>query len=127
MIAYCFAEKKGYSKFGSYEGTGSTSNSPFVYTGFKPAYVLTKDKANAGGWAAMDNARNPSNVMNKYLITNTADAEASGSSFDIDTLANGFKLRASNANINADGRTYLYWAFAQEPLVGTNSITATAQ
>lgn len=125
-VAYCFAEKKGYSKFGSYTGTGNVDG-PLVYCGFKPAWVMTKNSSHAGGWAVMDNARNPYNVMNKYLITNTADAEASGSSFDIDTLANGFKIRASNANINADGRTYIFMAFAQEPLVGTNNIASTAQ
>jgi len=125
-VAYCFKSIQGYSKLGSYIGNGNVDG-PFIYTGFKPAYVITKNSSHAGGWAVMDNARNPFNVMNKYLITNTTDAEASGSSFDIDTLANGFKIRASNANMNADGRTYIYWAFAQEPLVGTNNVAATAQ
>lgn len=125
-VAYCFAEKQGYNKFGSYTGNGDVDG-PFVYCGFKPAWVMTKNTSHAGGWAIMDATRNPYNVMNKYIIANTADAEASGSSFDIDTTATGFKIRASNANINADGRTYMFMAFARQPLVGTNNVAATAQ
>ena len=125
-VAYCFAEKQGYSKFGSYTGNGNVDG-PFVYCGFKPAWVMTKNTSHAGGWAIMDNARSPFNVMNEYLIANNSDAEASGSSFDIDTTATGFKIRASNANINADGRTYMFMAFADKSLVGTNNIIALAR
>ncbi len=125
-IAYCFANVQGYSKFGSYKGNGNVDG-PFVYTGFKPAWVMTKNASSAGGWAIMDAARNPNNVQNKYLIENTSDAEASGSSFDIDSNSNGFKIRANNGNINANGDTIIYMAFAENTLVGTNDTISLAR
>ena len=125
-VAYCFKSIKGYSKFGTFRGDGQTDG-PFIYTGFKPAWVMTKNSSSAGGWAIMDATRNPNNVQNKYLIANTADVQATGSSFDIDSNANGFKIRANNGNINASGDNILYMAFAENTLVGTNNVISLAR
>ena len=125
-IAYCFASIKGYSKFGTFLGDGQTDG-PFIYTGFKPAWVMTKNSSSAGGWAIMDATRNPNNVQNKYLIANTADVQGTGSSFDIDSNSNGFKIRANNGNINANGDTIVYMAFAENTLVGTNDTISLAR
>ena len=125
-IAYVFAEKKGYSKFGSYEGNGN-ADGPFVYTGFKPAFVMTKEKPNASSWDMHDNKRDPHNVCNKYLLAEDAGAE--GTTDILDFYSNGFKLRTTNGDRNQSGQRYVYWAFAEEPLVANvgQSIPATAR
>ena len=128
MIAYCFAEKQGYSKFGSYTGNGSTDG-PFVYTGFKPAFVMTKRTDDSGGWALMDNKRPGFNLTNDYLIANGNNSEADDGSFGMDLLSNGWKARYNNTHFNADGGNYIFMAFAEEPLVansGTDGVPATA-
>ena len=125
LIAYCFAEKAGYSKFGKYIGNGN-ANGVFVYTGFKPAFVLQKNAGYTSNWILYDNKRSPINVSDEILIANTNAAEASAC--DVDLLSNGFKFRAvNNASSNWDGNTYIYMAFAEEPLVGSNNIAATAR
>jgi hypothetical protein len=113
-VAYCFAEIAGYSKFGSYTGNGSTDG-PFVYTGFRPAFVLVK-KSDSGSesWVIVDTTRNTSNVMNSLLRPNTSDAEATATW--IDALSNGFKCRETYTGLNASGGTYIYMAFASAPL-----------
>jgi len=127
-IAYCFKEKKGYSKFGSYTGNGSTDGT-FVYTGFKPAFVMAKYTSGAGeDWKMMDSKRNPSNVTNKILAANTSVAEATSSYLDL--LSNGFKIRATTGSLNNSGGSYIYMSFAEEPLVansGSNGVPATAR
>ena len=125
MIAYCFAEVKGFSKFGSYTGNGS-SDGTFVYTGFKPAWILTKKSSGSGdSWNLLDATRNPNNAVDKRLTPDTADAEATTTQYDI--LSNGFKARATTGSVNTSGATYIYMAFAENPLVGTNNIPATAR
>ena len=123
-IAYVFAEKTGYSKFGSYTGNGY-ANGPFVYTGFKPAWVLHKKVSAADDWNIFDNKRNPKNVVDKYLIPNNNGAE--GSSTNRDFLSNGFRIRSSSSYVNLSGATFIYAAFAEAPLVGANNIPATAR
>jgi hypothetical protein len=136
-IAYCFAEKKGFSKFGSYTGNGS-SNGTFVYTGFKPAFLIMKRTNSAGtGWIIKDNKRsgtaalqnfgqmNPNQTENPSANTNNAENKASA--YAVDILSNGFKFRGTGTQINESGSTYIYMAFAEEPLVGTNNIPATAR
>jgi len=125
FVAYCFAEKKGFSKFGSYIGNGSTDGT-FVYTGFKPAFVLTKASSDTKDWVMLDNKRDSFNLMNKKLFSNNTDVEYSGQNA-CDFLSNGFKLRDNATNafaINDSGRTQIYMAFAEEPLVGDNPATA---
>ena len=127
IVSYCFAEKQGYSKFGSYTGNGN-ADGPFVYTGFKPAWVLTKKTSGTSSWIMMDNKRNTYNVMNKFLDAYDAGAEGSLDSFDF--LSNGFKLRTSNGDRNLSGATYIYMAFAENPFVTSTdngSIPATAR
>ena len=120
-IAYCFAEKQGYSKFGSYTGNGSTDGT-FVYTGFKPAFVIFKNTTNTNNWSIRDNKRDSFNAGDSNLFANLSDAESSSN--DIDFLSNGFKLRNAGGNWNTSGNTYIYMAFAEEPLVGDNPATA---
>jgi hypothetical protein len=123
-IAYCFAEVKGYSKFGSYKGNGST-NGTFVYTGFKPAFVMAKASSVAGySWAMSDNKRNPFNQANNTLYANVSDAEYT-SLDQFDLLSNGFKLRSIYGNTTGD--TYIYMAFAENPFVSSKGIPTTAR
>jgi len=125
-VAYCFAEKKGYSKFGSYIGNGNADGT-FVYTGFKPAYVLTKRTDGSYIWSITDGVRNPYNPTSLSLQTEYADAESAWSPLEVDFLSNGFKLRTSSAQKNASGSPFIFMAFAENPLVGTNGVPATAR
>ena len=126
-VAYCFAEKKGYSKFGSYTGNGNADGT-FVYTGFKPAFVMVKLVSAAGeDWFICDNKREGYNAENNRLLPNLNSAESTDSPIDI--LSNGFKARTSGANVNA-AEDYLYMAFAENPFVtstSNGSIPATAR
>ena len=114
-VAYCFSEVAGYSKFGKYTGNGS-SDGPFVFTGFRPAWVLIKCSSSTFNWMIYDSEREPFNLIDKYLMANSDNAEA-GSSTDnpIDFLSNGFKLRYTNTSTNQNGATYIYLAFAESP------------
>ena len=126
-IAYAFSEIKGFSKMGSYTGNGSTDG-PFVYTGFKPAFVITKRiDSTGGGWGINDNKRPNYNPENLYLVANTNSVEASDGSWTMDLLSNGWKARYNNGHFNASGGSYIYMAFAEAPLVGTNGVTAKAR
>ena len=125
-IAYCFAEKKGFSKFGSYVGNGN-ADGPFVYTGFKPAFVIVKSTG-VQDWFIIDNKRNTFNVSNTALLPNASDADYTDTNiYGKDMLSNGFKVRGSASRQNGSGSTYIYMAFAENPLVGTNNIPATAR
>ena len=126
MISYCFAEKQGYSKFGSYTGNGSTDGT-FVYTGFKPAFVIAKESSEARDWQLWDNKRLGYNASggNKNLIPNKTDVEDTYA--DIDILSNGFKLRSTSAAHNKVSQTYIYMAFAENPFVTSTSIPTTAR
>ena len=123
FIAYCFAEKKGYSKFGSYIGNGSTDGT-FIYTGFKPAWVLWK-KTDIENWGIANNKSSPFNVVSLKVRVDTAIIEATGDNFDF--VSNGFKIRTTSGEYNTSGSTYIYMAFAENPLVGTNNIPCTAR
>ena len=122
-IAYCFAEKQGYSKFGSYVGNGST-NGPFVYTGFKPALIITKNADGTDSWNLLDNKRSPHNAADKYLQADNANAEGTYTFYDI--LSNGFKIR-NTGNANISGNTITYMAFAENPFVTSTGIPTTAR
>ena len=121
-VAYCFAEKQGYSKFSSYVGN-SNADGPFVYTGFKPAFVLLKSSTSVEEWVMFDNKRlgyNPDN--NALIVSNSAEATDN----DIDFLSNGFKLRRNTGYVNDNGRVFIYMAFGQS-LVGTNNVPCTTR
>ena len=125
MIAYCFSDVQGYSKQGSYIGNGN-ANGTFNYTGFKPAFVLTKNSSSGGSnWRIFDNQRLGYNVNNATLYANLSNAEADETSIDL--LSNGFKMRTTTNDLNGSGQTYVYMAFAEAPLVSTNGIPATAR
>jgi hypothetical protein len=129
MIAYCFAEKQGYSKFGSYIGNGNIDG-PFCFTGFKPAFVLTKTASAAYHWTINDNKRNTFNPVDKRLYASTNGVEATSASYDIKFLSNGFKIRSTSVSFNASGDEVIYMAFAENPLVTSTdngSIPATAR
>ena len=127
LIAYCFAEKKGFSKFGSYTGNGST-NGTFVYTGFKPAFVITKRTDGTVDWYMFDNKRqNSFNVVNGMLRPSATSTELDESSVYVDFLSNGFKWRGNNAGNNTSGGSYIYMAFAENPFVTSTGIPACAR
>ena len=124
-IAYCFAEKTGYSKFGSYTGNGNADGT-FVYTGFKPAWILVKKTSASGnGWFLMDTKRNTYNPKSIFFQANLSSAETDVDRMDI--LSNGFKPRYDWSIINESGATYIYMAFAEAPLVGSNNVPCTAR
>jgi len=129
-ITYCFAEKTGYSKFGSYTGNNNADGT-FVYTGFKPAFVMIKDfSEGSSNWVMYDDKRSAvpdANINNRIVYANTsADYEIASGSRTIDTLSNGFKLRGNSGDINGTA-SYIYMAFAAAPLVGTNNVPCTAR
>jgi hypothetical protein len=114
FVAYCFAPVAGYSAFGSYTGNGDP-NGPFIYTGFKPRWLLLKSATGtAGDWILLDLARNPYNATVNRLLANTADTDAALSG-GVDVNANGFKIRSSNLGYNGSTYTYIYAAFAESP------------
>ena len=127
-VYYCFAEKKGYSKFGSYVGNGNVDGT-FVYTGQKSAFIIIKKSSNAGNnWYMWDNKRNTFNLSNTYLNPDLASAEGTANYGHIDILSNGFKIRsASNDEINQSGHTFIYMAFAENPFVSSSGVPATAR
>jgi len=125
-IAYCFAEKTGYSKFGSYTGNGNADGT-FVYTGFKPNWVMIKETSGVGGWRIFDNKRPGYNEPYALLADNSdAETETGASRNKIDQLSNGFKLRFQYNDTNGAGGSYIYMAFGQS-LVGSNNIPCTAR
>ena len=125
-IAYCFAEKKGYSKIGSYTGNGN-ANGTFVYTGFRPAWVITKNIGSSHSWWILDNKRDALNPTNGRLVAEESNVEDSaGNSHDF--LSNGFKLRTSgSADVNGSGDTMVYMAFAESPFVNSSGIPCNAR
>ena len=128
-VAYVFAEKQGYSKFGKYVGNGN-ANGPFIYTGFKPAFVMTKRTDTTSGWFIQDIKRGIRNSNSGTALeanTNLAESGIGATNYDIDFLSNGFKLRQSNAYLNASGGTYIYMAFAENPFTTSTGIPTTAR
>ncbi len=127
MIAYCFAEKKGFSKFGSYTGNGNADGT-FIYTGFKPAFVMVKSTSHAIGWGMIDNKRDPDNAgTTAVLRANTTETEDDNAAYNVELLSNGFKNRNTNSSFNNPSYEYIYMAFAEAPLVGSNNVPCTAR
>ena len=126
-IAYCFAEKKGYSKFGTYTSNGD-ADGPFIYTGFKPAFVLIKNTNASALWMLYDNKRDIDNPNTKSLMPNATNQEDVNAE-NMDFLSNGFKCRGTGVKMNTGTNVFLYMAFAEEPLVANvgQGIPATAK
>ena len=125
MIAYCFAEKKGFSKFGSYTGNGSTDGT-FVYTGFKPAWVMAKKTSGSGSWRIWDNRREGYNGDNAFSYANLSNAEEADGTI-ADLCSNGFKWRGNSQDMNGSGGSYLYMCFAENPFVSSSGVAGTAR
>jgi hypothetical protein len=119
-VAYCFAAVAGYSAFGSYTGNGS-ADGPFIYTGFRPAFVIVKNSGDAGvNWLMFDTTVNPNNSVTKYLLPNSTAAEQSD--LNLDMVSNGFKPRiAGGTGINQNNSNYIYAAFAENPFKYANA------
>jgi len=126
IICYYFDEVQGYSKFGKYTGNNN-ADGPFVYTGFKPAWLLIKNTSSAGNsWVLLDNKRQGFNVENDFLFPNATDAESVNlSNHGFDFLSNGFKNRGTGQN--DDGDTFIYMAFAESPFVSSEGVPTTAR
>ena len=123
-IAYCFAEKKGYSKFGSYTGNGN-SDGTFVYTGFRPAFLIIKRTNASNNWHMYDNKRDTYNVADAVLYPNLSNAE--GTDTTVDFLSNGFKLRTAINFANGSGDSYIYMCFAENPFTTSTGIPTCAR
>jgi len=115
QLAYCFAPVAGYSAFGSYTGNGS-ADGPFVYLGFRPRFVLLKSSTQATDWYIYDTARDTYNLTTLELNPNLVAAEQNGTYGSMDILSNGFKLRFAGGEVNVSSQTYIYAAFAENPL-----------
>ena len=126
VIAYCFADVKGYSKFGSYTGY-DTDDGPFIYTGFRPALILIK-RDSAGAWWLANSTVNPGNLdpITGVLRPNSTAAQTADASETLDILSNGFKLRSNGGDINYSG-VYYYAAFAEFPIVSSNALPGVAR
>ena len=126
LIAYCFAEVEGYSKFGSYTGNGS-SDGPFVYCGFRPAWVMIKATAGSGNsWYISDNQRNAYNVVDNRLLANDPRGQSTSVSI-CDFTANGFKIRTNDSGWNTSSSTYIFATFSENPFGGSGVSPATAR
>jgi hypothetical protein len=119
-IAYCFAPVDGYSAFGSYTGNGS-ANGPFVFTGFKPRFILIRRTDSLGGWKIYNTSGLNYNAINTSLEAHDSGAEATSTNFNMDWLSNGFKLRTTYGDFNASSATYIYMAFAEAPFKFANA------
>ena len=131
MVAYCFTEKKGYSKFGTYNGNNNADGT-FVYTGFKPAFIILKNSERAQNWRMYDLKRPGFNSLASYasrtnysLRPNSNSAENLTNQLDI--LSNGFKFRSNDGDSNGYNENHIYWAFAEHPFVASNNVVATAR
>ena len=114
-VAYCFTAIEGYSNYGAYNGTGSSTNPPFQYCGFRPAWILIKSDSSSEDWVIYDTARGPENVVDNVLRPNRDNIEATADERKIDILSNGFKLRGIEGSINAAFKSYIWWAIAENP------------
>ena len=127
MIAYVFNSVQGFSKMGKYTGNGAAAG-PFVYLGFRPAWIIIKRIDDSANWAMYDNKRSPSNVVDDALVADDTVAEyADNSGMAMDYTAQGFKIRGTNSFFNTSGSTYIYMAFAEAPLVNSEGVPCNAR
>lgn len=125
MIAYCFTSIQGYSKIGSYVGNGNADGT-FVYTGFRPAWILIKRIDSTTSWRIIDSKRDTINGCEARLFPDNTDAENT-SAVVLDILSNGFKIKSTNGGVNNTDSDYLYMAFAEHPFVSSKGVPVTAR
>jgi len=127
FIAWLWSGKQSFSKLGSYIGNGNDDGA-FVYTGFRPAFVMTKRTDGISHWLMKDNKRDPFNVSDTLLVANDSDSESNwGTGRKIDFLSNGFKARSTSTGLNVSGSSYIYMAFAESPFVNSKGIPTNAR
>ena len=124
-VSYAFGEVQGFSKFGKYTGNGNADGA-FVYTGFRPAWIVVKRTDSANSWMMYDNKRNPINLVDNPLYAEGSDAEGTSSAASFDFLSNGFKCRGTGSAINASGATMIYMAFAEASFVNSKGVPCNA-
>jgi hypothetical protein len=124
-VMYCWHSVPGFSKFGSYTGNGNVDG-PFIYTGFKPSFLIVKNRQRATGWYMYDNKRTPFNEMDGHMFPGATTAETTGSE-EVDFLSNGIKFRGDNSGSNRSGEVFVYMAFAEHPFVGDGTNPSTAR
>ena len=125
-IMYVFCNKRGMQKAGSYDGNANADGN-FVYLGFKPAWLLIKNAAGGDGWTMFNSLSQPANLVNKFLTPDSNEAQQTDSTHVVDFLSNGFKIRANSDELSDDGSRHIYLAFAEEPVVSSNKVPATAR
>ena len=125
-VGYIFHSVQGYSKFGKYTGNANADGT-FVYTGFRPAFVLVRDPNNAENWLMYDNKRPGFNVTNNHMMANSTTTETASTANTMDFLSNGFKIRSTNNGLNRSSATFLYMAFAESPFVNSSGIPCNAR
>ena len=126
---FLFAEKQGFSKFGSYTGNAN-ADGPFIWTGFSPSFVMAKMTSGTGNWNTFDNKRTDSdggNVIDKRIKNNSNAAEIDGTANQVDFLSNGFKWRGTDDDTNISSGSFVYMAFAEAPFVNSNGVPANAR
>ena len=128
-VCYAFTEKQGYSRFGHYTGNGLEPGGPFVYTGFKPAWIIIHASSESGqAWFIVDNKRDPDNIAVAKLASNTNSTESAAvGDNNLDFLSNGFTIRTQDDAMNKNGVTFLYAAFAENPFVSSEGVPVTAR
>ena len=124
FVCYAWTSIQGFSKFGSYTGNAN-ANGPFIYTGFKPAWIMTKQINGSSSWIVHDSKRDPINPIDEFFTVEERDAAGDLDSFDL--CSTGFKVRTSNGDRNSNGDTFAYWAFAESPLVNSEGIPNNAR
>jgi len=124
FVAYLFSDIQGFSKFGTYVGNGN-ADGPFVYTGFRPAFVMVKRSNSTGSWGMRDNKREAYNNGQDFLLADTTNADQTSAT--IDFLSNGFKLRHNGSEENTSGSTMIYMAFAEAPFVNSSGVPCNAR
>jgi hypothetical protein len=127
-VSYLWAEKQGFSKFGIYTGNGSTDGT-FIYTGFRPAFLMVKRTSSTENWYMKDNKRDPYNEMNQSVLYANGNAaeDTGGAWLKGDATANGFKIRINDTSSNGSGSTYIYMAFAEAPFVNSEGVPCNAR
>jgi len=129
IVAYSFANKQGFSRMGSYVGNGD-ANGTFIYTGFKPAFIMVKNSGASYNWVIQDNKRDPSsfyNPLDRYLYPNSSDPESESSDYNLDFLSNGFKPRNTRSETNDSGNNYIFMAFAENPFTTSTGVAGLAR